>query len=343
MAIANIINNAFGTVAGFVEEMNKKDGWKRLGEWLRTSLTTAVANIDADTVAEAIGGSLKGILDTAIEFFGNTNDWTTVGNKIGEILGKIDWAGIWVRVIGFIGTAWLTAQVTFWAFLDGIFKGIGETITENLGINKEKIQNGIDDIKKAVGIKLLKVANTVAETWDNIKKWWEQNVAPKLKLSYWQTKLEPIKKAVGSVFKGAANTAIDFINGMIAAMENALNKIVKKINSLHIVNPFNGQEIWSPSVPLFDFARIPHLAKGGVVAKPTQAIIGEAGREAVMPLDNNTEWMDLLAEKLSQRGTSENITIRFTGSTAQLVRLLKPELEKEDKRTGKRLIVGGAY
>jgi len=82
------------------------------------------------------------------------------------------------------------------------------------------------------------------------------------------------------------------------------------------------------------------LAKGGIISTPTRAIIGEQGREAVLPLENNTEWMDMLAERLN---TNNNVTIRFTGSTAQLVRMLKPELEKEDKRTGRRLIVGGAY
>ena len=143
-----------------------------------------------------------------------------------------------------------------------------------------------------------------------------------------------------AIVKGAINLVIDLINGMLGGLETGLNFVVDKINSLKISDPW-GEEIWSPSIPRFDFGRIPKLARGGIVARPTQAVIGEAGREAVMPLDNNTEWMDVLADKLGSR--NDNITIRFTGSTAQLVRLLKPELEKEEKRTGKRLIVGGAY
>ena len=143
-----------------------------------------------------------------------------------------------------------------------------------------------------------------------------------------------------AIVKGAINLVIDLINGMLGGLEKGLNFVVDKINSLKISDPW-GEEIWSPNIPRFDFGRIPKLARGGIVARPTQAVIGEAGREAVMPLDNNTEWMDVLADKLGSR--NDNITIRFTGSTAQLVRLLKPELEKEEKRTGKRLIVGGAY
>ena len=46
---------------------------------------------------------------------------------------------------------------------------------------------------------------------------------------------------------------------------------------------------------------LPKLAVGGIVNRPGRgvpAIIGEAGAEAVLPLENNTEWMDILAEKI---------------------------------------------
>ena len=46
---------------------------------------------------------------------------------------------------------------------------------------------------------------------------------------------------------------------------------------------------------------MPYLAKGGIVDKPTQAVIGEAGTEAVVPLENNTGGLNLLAIKLSER------------------------------------------
>lgn len=42
------------------------------------------------------------------------------------------------------------------------------------------------------------------------------------------------------------------------------------------------------------------LAEGGIVDKPTHALIGEDGKEAVMPLKNNTEWIGELAKKLNE-------------------------------------------
>lgn len=302
---------------------------------------TAVRNIDVDTVAEAIGGLLEGILDLGLAFFENDEDWAYVGAKLGQIIGKIPWMDILIKAIKLIAAAWGAVNTMFWMFMASIQASITTWIEEKMNGLKNKIAKLMEIGLKVVLLEGLKILGYLVEIWEKIKTWWNENITPKLKLEYWTDKLKPIKNAITGVFKGAANLVIDIMNGMIAKVENAFNTIVRKVNSLSIVNPFNGEEIWSPNIPLFSFGRIPRLARGGIVARPTQAIIGEAGKEAVMPLENNTEWMDILADKIN--GANNNITIRFTGSTAQLVRLLKPELEKEDKRTGRRLIVGGAY
>lgn len=78
------------------------------------------------------------------------------------------------------------------------------------------------------------------------------------------------------------------------------NSLIRGANKIHIDIPS-----WVPSIGGKTFGinikEIPLLAKGGIVAKPTQAIIGEAGREAVMPLENNIEWMDILADRIASR------------------------------------------
>lgn len=48
-------------------------------------------------------------------------------------------------------------------------------------------------------------------------------------------------------------------------------------------------------------ADIPMLAKGGIVKQATQAVIGEAGKEAVLPLESNTKWMDQLAKNIADK------------------------------------------
>ena len=49
-----------------------------------------------------------------------------------------------------------------------------------------------------------------------------------------------------------------------------------------------------------------HYARGGIITAPTRAMIGENGAEVVLPLENNTGWMDVLAQKI---GGGSGITI----------------------------------
>ena len=47
------------------------------------------------------------------------------------------------------------------------------------------------------------------------------------------------------------------------------------------------------------YTPITALAEGGVIKQPTYALVGEAGEEAVLPLENNTDWIAKLADKLN--------------------------------------------
>ena len=127
------------------------------------------------------------------------------------------------------------------------------------------------------------------------------------------------------IFKGAVNWIIDIFEGVV-------NTIIDGINSISIDIPD-----WVPKIggshfgPNLARLEIPRLATGGITSGPTTALIGEAGREAVLPLESNTEWMDTFADKLSDRP----VNIRFTGNLAELARLLKPVLDAENSRIGR--------
>lgn len=81
---------------------------------------------------------------------------------------------------------------------------------------------------------------------------------------------------------------------------------------------------WAEKIGFSDFSisipKIPMLATGGIVTKSTIANIGEAGREAVLPLDRNTQWMDSFADKLASRlgnNISQPITIDMSKCTKE--------------------------
>lgn len=57
-----------------------------------------------------------------------------------------------------------------------------------------------------------------------------------------------------------------------------------------------------------------HYARGGIFTAPTRAIIGENGAEVLLPLENNTHWMDVLASKIGGGGmTIGAINVEVTG------------------------------
>lgn len=153
--------------------------------------------------------------------------------------------------------------------------------------------------------------------------------------------------AINKFVDGVIEAVTKLINFIISGIEYMVNLVIKGINKIieavNSVGDYVGITI--PRVPEFEIPRfVPKLARGGIVSKPTQAVIGEAGREAVIPLDNNTEWMDVLADKLGDRvgNGSQEIIVRFEGTIAQLIRELKPYIEIENRRAGTRIIAGGA-
>ena len=106
-----------------------------------------------------------------------------------------------------------------------------------------------------------------------------------------------IKDGIVSAFKTVVNAIIRGINRVIAIPFNAINNTLDKIRNVSIagIEPFSGL------ISRFNVPQIPELAKGGVVRKATRAIIGEDGREAVVPLEKNTEWMNTLADKVADK------------------------------------------
>lgn len=101
---------------------------------------------------------------------------------------------------------------------------------------------------------------------------------------------------------GFSNLVINLTNSMNAIAAGVANMTSIIINSANkAANAISGLGTYSSSgsynyaVPSGPAVR---LAVGGVVKGPTSALIGEAGKEAVIPLERNTGWMDTLAQRI---------------------------------------------
>lgn len=103
-----------------------------------------------------------------------------------------------------------------------------------------------------------------------------------------------IMDGLGALIKAPLNGVIGLVNGVIGG----LNKI--KIPDWDFLGDLAGKG--------FNIPKINYLAKGGVVASPTMAMIGEAGKEAVIPLERNTGWMDKVAQRVSLYSGNNGVT-----------------------------------
>lgn len=150
--------------------------------------------------------------------------------------------------------------------------------------------------------------NGFANVWSNIKAGFG-NVADWFKNTFTKawTAVKNVFSTGGKIFDGikdgilnglkaVINGLINGINNVIAVPFNGINKALKKIKDVNIMGakPFD----WMPTISV---PQIPKLARGGIIDQATLAMIGERGREAVVPLENNTEWMDKLVDKLTAR------------------------------------------
>ena len=108
---------------------------------------------------------------------------------------------------------------------------------------------------------------------------------------------------------GLGNAIIHGLNKMIEFVEQSINGPIDAINfALEQINTIPGVNISTLSRIQFD--RIPEvaMATGGIVTRPTTALIGEAGPEAVIPLQDNTNWAKAIAGALNEELLSDELS-----------------------------------
>lgn len=259
---------------------------------------------------------VKYLKDPSFENFGK------VLTGIGLIIAGIAIAfGAWPVAIAGALVAIIGIIISNWEKIKNFALGIGQWIEENFGLLGEIINVSIKDGLSAFEV----LFGGVKQIFDGIIQIAKGDLAGGLK----------------TIFAGIVNVIIGALNVMI----NALNVLISPARALIIAfgkvtgKNWNMSNIKIPSIPKV------RLAKGAIVNNPRRGVdvnVGENGAEMMLPLENNTEWMDILADKIASRsGGNGPINIKATGTLSQLIRLLKLELDKEDDRRGGSMIKGG--
>nr|DAZ59860.1 MAG TPA: minor tail protein [Caudoviricetes sp.] len=156
----------------------------------------------------------------------------------------------------------------------------------------------------------------------------------------WQKAWQGVQNIFKGIFNGLEAIAKKPINYIISAV-NSMIKGLNKIKLPDWVPGLGGKGINIPTIPM--------LAKGGIIDSPTIAMVGEAGKEAVMPLENNTGWITDLASKVADRmpqgasTTTSDAPIELTIQigTTKLGKVVIDSINKVNRQAGKNLITAG--
>lgn len=147
-----------------------------------------------------------------------------------------------------------------------------------------------------IGVALVKNWELIKEKamilWQNISEFFmgiKNSISENLQIAK-----DDFIKAMDGFKQGAknmVNTVTGYFNSLLTGIESVINGIGTALNRIpsytvpEWVPGFGGKSFSAPRMNTVQLPRIPMLADGGIVTRPTLAMIGEAGPEAVIPLN----------------------------------------------------------
>ncbi|HEV1291111.1 TPA: hypothetical protein VXM72_000746 [Streptococcus pneumoniae] len=294
-----------------------------IGQWFGEKFQQAwdaIVNIFSG-IGEWFSGVFQGAWDAIVNIF------TPIGSWFGQ-----RWADV-TSALANIG-AWFTDMFQkAWTGLTNIFSKLGSWFGErwnDVTSALSKVASWFGDIFgkafDAVKNAFSSIGDFFKGVWDTVK-------------SIFVNAGQMVGEAVGGAFKSAVNT-------VLGTIENVVNGFIGMINGvLGVVRNLPGLG-WVGSVSTVS---LPRLARGGIVDSPTIAMIGEAGKEAVVPLEN-TGFIQTLGRVVSsavvnamagvspQSGFSGDgdIVIQIAGH--EFGRVAIQEINKEHERAGQTLL-----
>lgn len=326
-AFLDILSGALNVLSAVLEVLMP------LGAWLWEKFLKPIA--------AWTGGIIVDILKWIAERLNDLSDWIR-DNKV--LIQDI------ILVIGSFATAWglVTLALKAWNIAIGIWNVIGLVatgITSAFGAAVAILTSPITLVVLAIGA-LIAIIVLLVKHWDEVKaaaaKVWEGITEVWGKASNWFTTkvLDPITAA----FKSGINFLIGLAEGFVNGFINGINAIIDALNMIQFDIPDwvpgIGGKNFGINIPNVKTLSIPRLATGAVIPPNAEfmAILGDQkhGRNLEAP---EGLIRQIIQEELSDLGGGET-TIRFEGSMGQLIRVMKPHIDKENNRRGKNLIKG---
>ncbi|CYJ23412.1 TPA: hypothetical protein VZI04_001229 [Streptococcus pneumoniae] len=294
-----------------------------IGQWFGEKFQQAwdaIVNIFSG-IGEWFSGVFQGAWDAIVNIF------TPIGSWFGQ-----RWADV-TSALANIG-AWFTDMFQkAWTGLTNIFSKLGSWFGERWA----DVTNALSSVSNWFGEMFTNAYNAVKDAFSSIGDFFK-GVWDTVK-SIFVNAGQMVGEAVGGAFKSA-------VNAVLGTIENVVNGFIGMINGvLGVVRNLPGLG-WVGSVSTVS---LPRLARGGIVDSPTIAMIGEAGKEAVVPLEN-TGFIQTLGRVVSsavvnamagvspQGGFSGDGDIVIQIAGYEFGRVAIQEINKEHERAGQTLL-----
>ena len=288
-AVAEKIDTAF---TKFIDDILPKivDGL----QWVldnKDTIIAGIAGIGAAFVAWKAVTIIQGVVK-AFKAWKIATEGMTIAQRALNLVMKANPIGLVISLIAGLVTAFVIlwnksdAFRNFWINLWENVKNITKKAWSALTSGAKNAWEGIKSVFSKVGSFF---SDTFSKAWNKVKDIFSKGGQV----------FSGIKEGISSTFKNIVNGLIGGINTVVAVPFKAINKMLNKIRNVSILGaePFKG--FWKQD-PL-GIPKIPKLATGEFVEKPAARIIGDAGKEAVIPLERNTRGLDIISEKISDR------------------------------------------
>ena len=329
-------------------------------------------------IFQSIWDAIVGIFSGVGAWFGEKfqEGWDAIVNifsNLGSWFGE-RWADV-TNALAEIGS-WLGEKFQEgWDAIGNIFGNLGSWFSDRWNESKDaladantwlgdKFQSGRDKVNSAFE----KVGSWFGDRWNDIKNgvqeadsWFgekfesakENTQNPFQSIGSWfserwndiQSALKEIPEWFRNLFNDAMENAKSIVKSGIDALRGFFNFdwSLPEIKLPHF-NISGSFSLMPPSIPSFS---VDWYARGGVFNSPSIIGVGEAGQEAVMPLERNTGWISILAQKLAERMPANNVPTGYSLPAGDIViqigghefgRVAIQEINREQERAGQVLL-----
>ena len=324
-SLREALRSVFEALAALWENV-LKPAWVAMSPFIEENINTIV--IVLETAMDTITGLFEALAALLEGDF--TGAWRAIETMIDEVLDNL--GGLverwWERLRGVFDSL---TEYLGGAFTDAI-NGWRDTITTVFETLRDNIINAMTAAFNSLGSVARAGLEGVKGAWDwligVLGTGWEtlRNMMSNAATAIADTVRGVFESAVGAIMD-LLNGVVDHVNGVIETINSSLEVEMPDVPSITITNPLPGDndfEVGGVNIPDIDppdIPSIPQLAKGGIVDAATLAVIGEAGPEAVIPLDRLDGMMNRGSQQiiveLDGRRIAES-TVRHAPSVVRL-------------------------